>query len=327
MHVQWFAHLPGVQLATRRSLEVLEGRFANLTFEEWCELDPSFPYSRDKYVASRPAFYVGSAELEGELKDILTQVSARIHRLYTAFLLDSRVPLLPEPQLSVHYVRVNLQAGVATYRLVGPFEREWILYGNQIVYPFDAAAIEALESVYHMLPEKGENGLLQGVAAGLETLVRTARPDIWWDQRVVHHINDFIHCTQAIQNIVVSDQIEEDHRIPRVFGEHAAVLVSKSRDTLNDLAASYAGLYRLRNNLMYGQMAMSDLSESDQQVLRLGRILLREVLIKVLVLNRYARNGQSDGQVTIPAMLHHAFEQNDYYQDIQQKLGEVEALI
>ncbi len=327
MHVQWFAHLPGVQLATRRSLDVLEGRFVNLTFEEWCELDPSFPYSRDRYSESRPVFYVGSAELEGELKDILARVSTRIYKLYTAFLLDSRVPLLPEPQLSVHYVRVNLQAGVATYRLVGPFEREWILYGNQIVYPFDAAAIEALESVYRMLPENGESGLLQGVSAGLETLVRTARPDIWWDQRAVHHINDFIHCTQAIQNILVSDQIEEDHRISRVFGEHAAVLVSKSRDALGDLAASYAGLYRLRNNLLYGQMAMSDLSDSDQQVLRLGRILLREILIKAMVLNRYARNGQSDGQATIPAMLHHAFENDEYYQDIQKKLCEVEALI
>ena len=219
MHVQWFAHLPGVKLATRRPLEVLEGRFANLSFEEWCELDPSFPYSKDKYVASRPAFYVGAAELEGELKDILIQVSHRIYRLYLAFLLDARVPLLPEPQLSVHYVRVNLAAGVATYRLVGPFEREWILYGNQIVYPFDAAAIEALEYVYAMLPEKGQTGVLSGIEAGLETLACTARPDNWWDQRAVHHVNDFIHCTRALEHLLVPRQPGTDQKVATIFGQ------------------------------------------------------------------------------------------------------------
>ena len=133
MHVQWFAHLPGVQLESDGAVGVLEGFLTHLSFDEWCELDPSFPYSKANYNRSRPAFYVGSAELEGDLNNVLTIVRQRINRFYQALLLDARVPLLPKPQLSVHYVRVNLPSGVGTYRLVGPFEREWIIYGNRII--------------------------------------------------------------------------------------------------------------------------------------------------------------------------------------------------
>lgn len=334
MHVQWFAHLPGVQLESgQSSYNILEGKVATLSFTEWSELDPSYPFSEGKYSVSQPVFYIGSAELEGDLKAVLSQVSERINKLYMALLLDSRVPLLPDPQLSVHYVRVNLQAGIATYRLVGPFEREWILSGNRIVYPFDAAAVHAFESVYELLSGRGNacsingKGTMHGLDAGLETLARTARPDIWWDQRGVHHINDFVQCTAALENLLVPVAREaEDLRETPAFGQHAAVFVSKSRNGLEELAQSYAGLYRLRSKLVHGQMAMSDLSESDQQVLRLGRILLREVLLKTLALNKGLKH-RKNGKTSLALMLKKAYKDEAYHQAIHEELRAVEALV
>lgn len=331
MHVQWFAHLPGVQLdASLSSHEVAEGRIGNLTFDEWCELDPSFPYSAAEYNESRPAFYIASAEIEGDLKAVLTQVSDRIYQFYQALLLDARVPWLPEPQLSVHYVRVNLKAGVATYRLVGPFEREWILDGNQIVYLFDSAALRSLDVVFELLAFKDEcernnpdEFTLPGINAGLEVLVRTARPDAWWDQNGVHHVNDFVHCTAALENLLVpANGVVDDLKITSTFGEHAAVLVSKSRQNLKQLAQSYAGLHRLRSNLIHGQMAMSDLNASDQHVLRLGRILLREVLIKAMALNK-----RQYDKVSIAMMLKKAYAEEAYHKVMHTQFREVEALI
>ncbi len=247
MHVQWFAHLPGVQLAPGLSShEVIDGRVTYLYFGEWCELDPSFPDSEDKFNDARPIFYIGEAELEGDLKAVMKQVSARLHRFYLALLMDSRVPLIPDPQLSVHYVRVNLKAGVATYRLVGPFEREWILYGNRIVSEFDESALQALHIAYDLLPDEATStaAYFPGVEAGLATLVRTARPGAWWEQRSVHHVNDFIHCTTALENLLLPlDEQGRKSDAVSAFGQHAAALVSPARSGITDLAQSYAGLY------------------------------------------------------------------------------------
>ncbi len=336
MHVQWFAHLPGVQLETEMSShDILEGKVKHLSFFEWCELDPSFPDSEASYTASQPVFYIGSASLEGDLKAVLKQVSHRLNRFYRALLLDSRVPWLPDPQLSVHYVRVNLPTGVATYRLVGPFEREWIVYGNRIVYSFDEAAMRAIGAVYELLPEQENGSMLPAIEAGIETLVRTAKPDTWWDQRGIQLINDFIHCTGALEKLLVPETNgTEEIKVAPAFGEHAAVLVNKSRDGLTELAGSYSGLYRLRSNLVHGYMTVADLSDTDQQVLRLGRILLREILIKSLALNKYT-NGQQqgdqaahkNGQVSLAYMLKKAYEDDAFHQSIHSRLREVEALV
>ncbi len=319
MHVQWFVHLPGIHLETEGAHSVLEGHLAHLSFREWCEMDPSYPYSKVNYNRSQPAFYIGHAEIEGDLNEVLAQVSRRIYRLHQALLLDSRVPLLPEPQLSVHYVRVNLASGIATYRLVGPFEREWIVYGNQITYPLNEAAVQALEAVHELLPPDNATDVLPGIEAGIETMVRTAQPDVCWDQQGIHHINDFIHCTSAIGNILIpSGKEAAGLKIPPAFGQHAAVLVSASRIDLEELSQSYAGLYRLKSNLMHGQMTMADLSTSDRQVLRLGRILLREVLLKALVLNKYAND-----QASIATMLRQAYEDESYHQALHTRFKEV----
>ena len=326
MHVQWFAHLPGVQLAPgRSSYEVIDGRVTYLYFGEWCELDPSFPESEDKFNDARPVFYIGEAELEGDLKAVLKQVSERLGRLYLALLLDARVPLLPDPQLSVHYVRVNLRAGVATYRLVGPFEREWILYGNRSDTEFDEAAFHALQVAYDLLP-KQENlhasGCFPGVEAGLETLVRTARPDAWWDQQSVHHVNDFIHSTTALENLLVMDRAEAQVADPvATFGQNAAALLSPTRGGIAALAQSYAGLYRLRANLLHGQMTMADLNSGDQQALRLGRMLLREVLLKALALNTATEEVES-----LASLLHRAYEDEAFHQVLHQKLRQSEVM-
>ncbi|MEM8485550.1 MAG: hypothetical protein AAF564_08360 [Bacteroidota bacterium] len=326
MHVQWFAHLPGVQLAPgRSSYEVIDGRVTYLYFGEWCELDPSFPESEDKFNDARPVFYIGEAELEGDLKSVLKQVGERLGRFYLALLLDARVPLIPDPQLSVHYVRVNLKAGVATYRLVGPFEREWILYGNRTDYEFDEVAFQALQVAYDLLPAQGalhEAGYFPGVEAGLETLIRTARPDAWWDQQSVHHVNDFIHCTSALENLLVLDSAEEQAPDPvAAFGQHAAALVSPTHSGVAGLAQSYAGLYRLRTNLLHGQMTMADLSSGDQQALRLGRMLLREVLLKALALNV----GRS-GSETLAGLLKRAYEDGTYHEILHEQLRQAEVM-
>lgn len=326
MHVQWFAHLPGVQLAPgRSSYDLIDGRVTYLYFGEWCELDPSFPESEDKFNDARPVFYIGEAELEGDLKAVLKQVSARLGRLYLALLLDARVPLMPDPQLSVHYVRVNLKAGVATYRLVGPFEREWILYGNRIDTEFDEAAFQALQVAHDLLPTQGDvhaAGCFPGVEAGLETLVRTARPDAWWDQQSVHHVNDFIHSTTALENLLVMDTTEAHAADPvAAFGQHAAALLSPAYEGIAELALSYAGLYRLRANLLHGQMTMADLNSGDQQALRLGRMLLREVLLKALALN--AATEEAD---TLAGLLRRAYEDEVFHETLHQKLRQAEVM-
>ena len=59
----------------------------------------------------------------------------------------------------------------------------------------------------------------------------------------------------------------------------------------------------------------------------MGRILLREVLIKALVLNRHARNGKTNGRAYIFDMLNKAYEDDAYFQNIQDKLGEVQSLL
>ena len=69
-------------------------------------------------------------------------------------------------------------------------------------------------------------------------------------------------------------------------------------------------------------------------MLRLGRILLREILIKSLVLSKHANGaGQPahaqmvNGQASLAAMLKKAYSDDGYHQAIHNQLREVEALV
>src|SRR5262249_50691851 len=82
------------------------------------------------------------------------------------------------------------------------------------------------------------------------------------------------------------------------FGEHAALLTDQSRDKLAERAAAFADLYRLRSRLVHGEVGIVNLPEQDWRRLGLGRLLLRDALLRALSIGPSIPGG-----LTLPALL------------------------
>jgi hypothetical protein len=327
MHVQWYAHLPGVALEGSDGFPIGLGRLEHLSFSDWSRLDDAFPGNDQDYERSRPVFYTGEADLpdDWDWNLILEQVSGWVYQLYLAFLLSPETPLLPAPQMSVIYVRVELSDDATAQALVssiiGPFEREWIVFGSRISVRFDNTRLSAVQGAYDLLVASDLGSAFSGVEAGLHTLALTAHPEFWWEDRGLNWVNGFVHCIAALEHILLppKDEAPTGMRLTPTFGRHAAVFTSPSRDDLHERTRTFSQLYRLRSRLIHGEIGIAGLSDKEWGQLSLGRRLLCGVILQAIALGQTASGGGS-----LPMLLAQAYENADAHQSLFDRLEEVQ---
>ncbi len=184
MNVQWHAHLPGVVLDGDAGMRIGPGRLVHLPFTDWSKLDSTFSFNDRQYEESRPVFYSGAADLVDPSDLGESHVLNCVSRLHTAFLLHPDAPLLPSPHMSVIYLQVevsSLPGAVSWRRIIGPFEREWIVFGSRVTYHFDDSQLAVVRSGYEALEGFDATRAFSGVESSLRTLEVTTRPEFWWD--------------------------------------------------------------------------------------------------------------------------------------------------
>lgn len=322
MLVQWFAHMPAVSLTATDMVAVPGGALHTLPFDHWIKLDPSFPWAERKYEKSKPVFYIGNDDLSGNPEEILDQVNARVFQLYQAMLLGEGAPILPEPPLSVLYIQLSMDEGLATMRLVGPLEREWVVYGNRIVYTYDANRVAALDAIYRLVGDLHRNAPFPGVKAGFDTLARTARPEFWHHRGQLHQVNGFIQCMATVEDLLMPSREEAPKlRITPTIGKHAALLLGSSLDELDEASLPYANLYRLRSRLIHGEMQLETLTKAEQQALSMGRVLLQKIILRAMVLQPFA-----DNYASLPALLLDVVKNQAQYQLFRYLIDELPAI-
>ena len=264
------------------------GQLRALGVEEWLDLDSGFEWGYRKFERSRPVFLVGSLDADGP-REALRALGPFAQPIHHTLLLDPAAPLLPHPELSVGYVTWQdpTGRGSAVARLVGPFEREWIVFGSHVQATLGDAAVEGVRRRYAFLRARDDRTPLPGVNQGLQILARTSRPEFWWrDAGHLSLANGFIHCMVALEQILLPSRSEAPRgmRLTPTFGQHAALLVTRPGDTLAEATEWASDLYRLRSALVHGEAGAADLTGGDRQRFAEGRWLLRRVLVRAMSL-------------------------------------------
>ncbi len=324
MNVQWHAHLPGVVLDGDGGMRIGPGRLVHLPFTDWSKLDSTFSFNDRQYEESRPVFYSGAADLVDPSDLGESHVLNCVSRLHTAFLLHPDAPLLPSPHMSVIYLQVevsSLPGAVSWRRIIGPFEREWIVFGSRVTYHFDDSQLAVVRSGYEALEGFDATRAFSGVESSLRTLEVTTRPEFWWDGRSLNKINEFVHCIAALEHILLparEDTPAEMKRTP-TFGEHAAVFTSPSRDDLQERARFFSTLYRLRSRLLHGELGITELEEEDLKLLSWGRRLLCDVILRVVILGR-----TRSGDEMLSPLLARAYKNAEAHHTLNQRFEQAQ---
>lgn len=325
MHFLLNVHLPGVDSEVD-AFAIGNGLVGHLSFAEWCDLDPEFPYVGDKYRKTRPTFWSGLVAVEGDLDqeqclDMARQFCWALHR---AFLLQSR-QLLPTPELSVIYVSVSEDADfsrpLGVLRHIGPAEREWVVFGGPISIPYDAAGLADVERVYRAMSHFDPDRAFDGVNAGLATLERLARPENWWGgDALVHRVSDFVHCLAACEGLLLGRDKAGDDSITDAFGRQAAVVASLAdsvrHEDFAEIAKYLSSLYRLRSRLFHGRIRMRELDDAAREQLPQARNLLCLCITVAVALASEARPRDA-----LPALLARAYADPEVYAALLAEMG------
>jgi hypothetical protein len=283
-----YAHLPGVRLV-EGDVTFAGGALRALPFDEWVRFDDSFPYAAKAFARSAAVFWVGRPQLDEEV-ETGRWVESAIWPLHAAFLLDARAPLLPTPLISTNYVLWDARPEVgmiapSPHTMLGPAERELLVYGSPITYPFTAAELAVVERRCEFLTANRIRALDDDIGAGLQVLEETARPDSWYGgDQLVSQLHGFVRCMAACEDLLLPG-IDEDEKtdITRTFGRHAAALLLPADGDREQGAGHFSDLYRLRTALIHGRMGPEE-GDPDQSRSAAGRLLLRNVLMAALLL-------------------------------------------
>lgn len=312
-------HLPGVVIESGGCFPLGFGRVEALSFDQWQQLDPSFSFAGEKFTRSRPVFWIGGASIETTVsRENISEVVSEIrrvvggiaHKVHLSFLLEQALPWIPTPVLSAMYCRVFVDGLIATLRFIGPMEREWIVYGSDVKVVYDATTISQVDRSFKWLENFHPLSRYQSASTGFSVLERTARPDSWWGDGYKLNINDFIHCVAACEDILL---LPNTKNLTDTFGCHSAVLMASTYSEMKQMAKVWSDVYRLRTQLMHGQIRLDDLDHDTKKRLPMARKLLRKIIISVLSL-------QIHDDDALPLLLVQAFSDPVVYTELHQRL-------
>jgi hypothetical protein len=290
-----YAHVPSLRI-DQAELPFAGGRLASLSFDEWLALDSEFEYADGKYERARPVFWIRELAIDGEpTADALQRAtSAAIWPVHTAFLLDVRSPLIPTPILSCCYVAIPAPPGISqavgrlVARLIGPMEREFIVYGSPLTFEYGAPDLAHVEKMCRLIESSGIRNAGGDILAGIEVLEETARPDSWYGgDRVMCRLHGFVRCMAATESLLLRPEEEGGGgETTQTFGRHAAALFAFRGGDRDRATKHFADLYRFRSELMHGRSMPDQDDPATGAMLREGRQLLRNVVYAALLLHR-----------------------------------------
>lgn len=288
-----YAHLPSVKMEPDER-PFAGGRLVRLPFEEWEALDSDFELSDAKYRKSDPVFWVG--ELDDGLGRDPAALTAAAHRLlwdvHTSFLLERSAPLLPAPILSCLYFTRPQDVddfGGAPLQLIGPLEREFIVYGSPLPHLFEADQLDDVDALYRYIESTAVQELRGTVRAAIDLLEETARPDSWYGgDPVVGRAHSFVRCMAAAERLLLPPEHDFDQgEITKTFGRHAGALLGALFDDRDGTSEHAAGLYRLRSELLHGRKMPDPQDKELIERFAEGRRLLSNAVYSALMLREH----------------------------------------
>ena len=269
-----YAHLPGHRLATDGPAELDPGTLCHLTWEEWRAIDNDYPYQEGRYNESRPLFLVVEDNpTDGEdLETFMTGTATLVHHALT--LRNPHCPRIPAPIMSMGYHQV----GPAVTRVVGPLEREAIVWGlgfepSDPLADTDLVTARFLHRLLKATPAPSSASVL------LDVLEVTGRPDI-------DRTTGFVLCIAALEAALLPDETSE---LRATFARRVAAMGTGTAEEFAHLHDHALTLYRLRSELVHGGVKDATLERLDLPSVEyvdasMGRDIIRPVVIRLAAL-------------------------------------------
>ena len=274
-------HLPGVALSGEGGT-LAAGRVAALSFKEWQQHDGAFPYAEYQYSRSCPVFWIGPVTFdEAEEGADMAAIAGMQAQIHDAFILDVAVPWLPSPAMSTCYLVCppppeHSDVVLSSWRsIIGPLEREWIVFGSEIRESFDAARLAAVQQRWEILECAGPAAREGPAGAALATLECTARPEYWWGTKHGASVIEFLQCVATCESLLLGD--DPGGTLTDTFSQHAAALTARAPQDRAALANLWGRVYRLRTELVHGRRGLAELDSAQQALLPQPRRLLRDI--------------------------------------------------
>jgi hypothetical protein len=264
--VEMFAHLPLVRLGDSAAASVADGELAAPDFDAWRELDDEFPWADRHYDSTQPVFYaerLDDAE-NADVEEIAARLDRQVDGVYRALLLATAVRL-PSPRFSIRYLSYPERG--ACHRVVGPFDREYVLYRPDPLVVVDDALLGRVRATLALLLSAArltEDSELGGALAALE---RTARPEF-------PHLNAFVHSMIALEELLMPDVRQQ---LTATFARRGGALLASGGEDYDDTVGWFRHLYHVRSAALHGEPV-----EDDPQLFAAGRAVLAYAICHAL---------------------------------------------
>jgi len=262
-----YAHLPLVRMQVNAVLPLGQGIIKTMDFESWRRIDGGFSDARRHFESTRPVFYCEELAADRELiqamkarqskEPFYTQLVKPFRRsvtkVYQALLLTTGCRI-PEPELSAFYYD-NFRLG-NIFRTFGPFEREAIVYGGELVQAeVTGEQVTKLIAMHSMLCNVESTLTIPEIHNALRTLARTARPEFTL-------LNDFVQCVAALEALLMSEVMVD---LTKTFARRAAVLLNSDRTRLSKAFELTKRFYEVRSKALHGSEYRTAIKESGYE--------------------------------------------------------------
>ncbi|MCH7396647.1 hypothetical protein MM236_01555 [Belliella sp. DSM 107340] len=317
MRINWFTHIPGVKTDLSFPFHFSVGKLQLLDFEYWQKMDCTFPTQKKSYEKSQPVFFSSSIEEFDDLEAATAQIQNINNHLYWAFLLGSGGALLPNPQMSCTYIEFEHGIFDGYKKLIGSFEREWIVFGGSWKFNFSEEVLHNISVAFDLLlSSKGfkEN---HSIMQGLRTLQFTSNPEFCLKKDRLSYFNGFVYCMAGLESILVPLFVRKKYglTITEAFGMAASVVQSQNFSQSKQSTRYFSEVYRVRSKMIHGEASSVNYTENVEQAFHVIRNLYCNtigVLIKLI------HNGYKIED--FPNLLLKAWEEESIYDEFKNLL-------
>lgn len=284
------AHIPSLRISHGAPLLLGKNQLCRIPFDEWYAMDQTFTWAESKYRRSDPVFFKFHIPFDiSETESLKRYCLDRIGEFYHALVLAPGCYYFPHPQFSCFYVRKDNNGKAAYTRFVGPFNREWIVFGNVWNNPYDETMLGELQRLYSHL----ESPLLSAIEnqyGGFALFEEISEPEFLLREIIpgsgatFDNANSFVRVIAWLENVLLNERqgAMRSLSITKVFGLCMAALLAKNYSDIETYAPYFSSLYRLRSKLVHGETHWTSLSANDQDNCRRGIVFAAMVYRKII---------------------------------------------
>jgi len=284
MKLECYIHLPAVQLEELEQFKLCDGILTHMPFDFWYRLDSTFFYAAKHYERTRPVFYYMQVDChEDEADRWLQCFQITLRDLHLSLLLQPGHYLLPHPLQSCRYY---LRDGQPLRPLVGPMNREWIIYGNPWSYYYDSAQLQLVAQVFDFLSDFSDLHQFPDLVSAIAVLQETTAVEYAFEQRRgpdesdLDYRSGFIRCMALLEDILFPKDRSQRFglSLTKAFGTYLALLVNLDLSQFTVVAERLSYLYKVRSQLVHGELNEDAVIESKATDFMFGRQMMSRAI-------------------------------------------------